>query len=1021
MKNLWSKKLSAFLLTLVMVIGMVPAALAVDCAEGADSWDENWTKVDDATHQRRCLVSGCNKVQTAKHTFPNTYATDASSHWKECSACGAQTTHEGHNFDPTLQKDASSHWEQCRVCGYRANEGGHIDKDLNGKCDTCGYDMGSAYVSVTFKNGSSTYKTQDNVVKGKAPNNPGTPSKTASGKTYTFKGWTTSNPGSSALYNGQSYLSSSAVASTVLTSSTTYYALYTVSGSSLSYTVKAGGTVSFDRSDFKELFDDAYSDDTFRYVTFDADSSLKSSNGVLYHNYEKSDVESFTKSDLDDYDFYYKSDDYLISNLTFVADSGADGKTVTLEFTLHGRNESLDGTLEIEIGRSSSSKKGDLTYEVDPDEKVEFSRSDFRELFEDKYSSDTFRYVTFTADSSLTTSNGILYHDYKGDDQEKFTKSDLDDYDFYYKSDDYLISKLTFVAAKGADGETVTLEFTLHGDSKSMDGTLVIEIGNVSSSSKKGDIDYTVKPGDEVEFDRSDFNDYFKEEYSNTLRYVIFTPDSSYKSSNGVLYYDYDGKHEEEFSKTTLSKQKFYYSSDTYGDYPLDDLTFVADDDFDDTVTLDFRAYYDENKYVDGTVTIRSETTANGASAGDIRYYTTYSSSVQLSHNDFVRFFKAQYPTSTLQYVKFTGVPTSGSLIYDAYGASKYGTSKIRLTADNCKDYSFYFSPDSTRDYALSELTFTPNGFNYCPSISFTAYGSGSRSVSGTVLISVTLDSVPDVYGVTPKGTAVYFPSSAISSAVTKGTGLSLDSIRLLSLPSATAGVLYVGTGTTKANTTDRYYTSTGTQKISQLRFVPASGYTGSVELPYVAYNASGNVVAGGKFCLGVLKSVPSFSDVTAATWCYKYVAEMSDAQVIDGYQDGSFRPNATVTYGQALKLLMLASGYSVQTPTGSHWASGYLSRAKSDGLISGTVNLDAPITRLAMAQVAAKALKLSTSDLSSVKPFTDTSDVYVQALSAAGIVEGYFSGGTSTFKPGATLTRGQVAAIVWRMKQYSK
>ena len=63
--------------------------------------------------------------------------------------------------------------------------------------------------------------------------------------------------------------------------------------------------------------------------------------------------------------------------------------------------------------------------------------------------------------------------------------------------------------------------------------------------------------------------------------------------------------------------------------------------------------------------------------------------------------------------------------------------------------------------------------------------------------------------------------------------------------------------------------------------------------------------------------------------------------------------------------------------------------------------------------------MDLDTSDLSSVKPFTDTTDKYVQALSAAGIVEGYFSNGTSTFKGGNTLTRGHISAIVWRMENY--
>ena len=81
-------------------------------------------------------------------------------------------------------------------------------------------------------------------------------------------------------------------------------------------------------------------------------------------------------------------------------------------------------------------------------------------------------------------------------------------------------------------------------------------------------------------------------------------------------------------------------------------------------------------------------------------------------------------------------------------------------------------------------------------------------------------------------------------------------------------------------------------------------------------------------------------------------------------------------------------------------------------------MNLSAPITRLQVAQIAAGALKLDTTNLSSVQPFMDTTDPSVQALNAAGIVEGYFSGGKSTYKPNNTLTRGQVSAIVWRMEQ---
>ena len=99
---------------------------------------------------------------------------------------------------------------------------------------------------------------------------------------------------------------------------------------------------------------------------------------------------------------------------------------------------------------------------------------------------------------------------------------------------------------------------------------------------------------------------------------------------------------------------------------------------------------------------------------------------------------------------------------------------------------------------------------------------------------------------------------------------------------------------------------------------------------------------------------------------------------------------------------------------------SGYLAKAQADGLITrSSVNLSAPITRLQVAQLAAGAMKLSTTNLSTVRPFTDTSDLYVQALNAAGIIEGYFSNGTYTYRPNNTLTRGQVSAIVWRMLNY--
>ena len=905
---------------------------------------------------------------------------DDTYHQRKCTVNGCTGTEEAkHTFASAYKYNTTEHWKECSVCGAQQVRVTHTFSGWKSsasshwkECTTCG---------CKINEGGHIDRNRDN-------------------KCDTC---------------GRSVSTTSSSSS---------------SSADITYKVDAGETVTFVRGDFKDLYEDVCGG-SFDYVVFKPDSSYKSACGSFYFDYDGKEEEKITKSDMEDYEFEYsKNSDYPINSLSFVAAKDASSHTITLDCVLYGDDDDVKATVAVKIGKgsSSSSGKADLVMEVEPDDEILFDRAAFKELFEDEYDDDTFRSVVFTDSDNLSSSTGLLYFDYDGKDEEKITKSTLDDYEFEYsKSGDYPLNKLSFLADEDADGEVVTLEFTLQGDDETLDGVLEIRIGDVEDDEEDGDISYTVAPGDEVAFDRADFNKFFKEEYSKTVRYVTFYPDNSYKSADGAIYFDYDGKKEEKFSKTDLEDESFYYSSDDYGDYALADLSFVADEDFDEALSLEFRAWYDEDTYVDGVLVIspdsesaNGETSISGKGAADIRYFTTYSSSVQLNLNDFARFLKQSYPSSTLEYVKITAVPSSGSLYYNYYGTSKYGDSKVRLAADNCKDYKFYFSPGSTKDCALSELTFIPNGFNYCPSVSFTAYGSGSKSVSGSILISVTLDSMSEVYGVTPKGTAVTFPASAISSAVSKGTGLTLGSIRLLALPSSSQGTIQLTNGT-KADTSTLYaYSGTGTSKISNLQFVPASGFTGSVEIPYVAYNTSGNAVAMGKFSLGVVSSIPKFSDVTSSTWCYKYVVEMCDADVIDGYTNGTFRPNNTVTYGQALKLIMLAAGYPVQEKTGTHWASGYLTKAKADKLSSGTVDLDAPITRLAVAQIAAKAMELNTSDLSSVKPFTDTSDVYVQALSAAGIVEGYFSGGTSTFRPSNTLTRGQVSAIVWRMKNYN-
>ncbi len=812
----------------------------------------------------------------------------------------------------------------------------------------------------------------------------------------------------------------------------------------IEYDAEAGDTVSFKRNDFRDYYDENVDDDEIYYVEFTSADNLDRS-GMLYAYDEDDDKVYLDESDLEDAQFYYSDSDvdgrdsYCLQSMGFEADDDAEDN-VTLDFRIYGKDGvTTRGSLEIYLdGKSSSgSSKGDLTYDVDAGEEITFGRRDFMDLFEEDAKSDEFLYYVRFTDVRGLDDYGYFYSSDYDDRSVDMDESDLKYYYFYcYGSDmddddiSCTLDDLTFAADRRADDGSLELEFTMYGDKSSrVNATLVINIGEGSggSNSKKGDISYTVKGGEELVFDPDDFYDYFADNESGSMVYVQFTGSENLKNSVGRLYYCYgSSKYEEAISAGDLEDYYFYYdedeipSKDDYA-YPLEDLSFVAEDDFDTTVTLEFVAYRSSTRKVSGTLTISPEEESASVTtlSGDIVYATTYSTNVQINANDFQRFFHKSYPGVGLRSVVLTGVPSQGSLYYNYYGTSTYGSSKLLLTSSNCSSNTLYYSP-AAGQFSLSELTYIPQNTNYCVTIPFIAYGTNGYSVRGTVLISVTLSAVSEVYTPMLRGSSVVMPASYISSAVTSATITTPSSIQFLSLPSATVGTLYIGNTTQKVSTSESYGFSSGTYRVNQLRFVPASNYTGSVELPYVAYTANGVPYATGKVCLGVVKSIKSFSDITSSTWCYKYVTELSDASVISGYNDGTFKEKNTVTYGAALKLIMLAAGYAEQAPTSSHVFSGYLTRAKADGLVSGNVNLNGSITRLQVAQIAAKAMKLSVTNLSNAKPFTDTSDVYVQALNAAGIIEGYFSNGTSTYKPGNTLTRGQISAIVWRMMNYT-
>lgn len=177
--------------------------------------------------------------------------------------------------------------------------------------------------------------------------------------------------------------------------------------------------------------------------------------------------------------------------------------------------------------------------------------------------------------------------------------------------------------------------------------------------------------------------------------------------------------------------------------------------------------------------------------------------------------------------------------------------------------------------------------------------------------------------------------------------------------------------------------------------------------------------------CLSFSLAVPAsaasslpFSDVSSTSWYYTYVKDLYDSKVINGTTSTTFSPQGTVTFGQALKMILLAAGYQEQAPTTTHWASGYYRLASQKGFLPSNLNLtlDQPITRLQIASIAVRTLGLTRT--SSKSPFSDTTDPSALILYDHGVFTGVETETGLLFKPNANITRAEVSAVIWRIEQ---
>lgn len=172
-----------------------------------------------------------------------------------------------------------------------------------------------------------------------------------------------------------------------------------------------------------------------------------------------------------------------------------------------------------------------------------------------------------------------------------------------------------------------------------------------------------------------------------------------------------------------------------------------------------------------------------------------------------------------------------------------------------------------------------------------------------------------------------------------------------------------------------------------------------------------------------------SFSDLTPANVHYDNVMNLVERGVITGYPDGTFKPNQSISRAHAAKIIAKALGLdtkNVKNPNFKDIPTNYayygeIAALANAGIINGypdgTFKPNATLTRGQMAKIIARAFEL-TGNANNL-PFKDIANSeykeYIAALYANKVTTGTTP---TTYSPVNPVTRGQLASFVVRAEE---
>jgi len=180
----------------------------------------------------------------------------------------------------------------------------------------------------------------------------------------------------------------------------------------------------------------------------------------------------------------------------------------------------------------------------------------------------------------------------------------------------------------------------------------------------------------------------------------------------------------------------------------------------------------------------------------------------------------------------------------------------------------------------------------------------------------------------------------------------------------------------------------------------------------WIKATAASMVLAGAVWGSGAASTVKAagtqFSDVKSNHWAYSAVQKAVAKGYVDGYTNGTFKPDTSVSRAEFVKMVVAAMKLDT-TPASGKWYVQYVNAATKAGLYSASdfANNDSgwnkTMTREEMARVAARAIGEKTSE----------NDKWMYLATKSGLIQGV---GKGKLAPEGLTTRAQSVVIIERI-----